>query len=284
MVGVHDVTWQWFLRWVAFAVTVACGTSGDRTKVSADAQASGGDRGAAQVQAARPEWPLRSGIYFGTSTGRRGFRGWWLFVDSTAAWASVYVPPRSLEVCELSGDARRELRFATGAGYRGVRYGFTGTSTEDGFRGRVHSIPGDRRDVADTSELVLTRVHSWTRDEGWVGQDLDGYYGNVAQTEEGDLGGVELLLLAGPDGGIGTLAFYEGTAGMPYAIKGEVRGSNLTFSIVRNERDVQFSADVEVDRLVLAAPALQLAGELLERRATWGEVATTTYEACPIGP
>lgn len=100
---------------------------------------------------------------------------------------------------------------------------------------------------------------------------------------EGDLGGMELILMNVSDGPVGIVSLYEGVPGAPYALEGiESRGDKLRFGALIGGREHRFSGVLRGESVTLESASLSLPPQVLERRQSIEQFAKLVMSAgCP---
>jgi hypothetical protein len=217
-------------------------------------------------------------VYFGVSDDGRA---WLVFLDVQSQWGSFFTPPRTVRLCEITETSTGGVTLLSGPAFRGVRYRFEGELSGDGMDGRFETT-GDRPDRRPASAHVdLKRVADLFPTE--APDAVTGYYANVRFGPEGDLGGMELILMNVSEGPVGIVSFYEGIPASPYALEGiEIRGDTLRFGAVIGGREHRFSGVLRGESVTLESASLSLPPQVLERRQSIEQFARLVMSAgCP---
>lgn len=265
--------WGWFL----VIGIIGCRPAPDeRNSPGAAASKLGEPAGRGNEEQARE--PLLSGVYFGASDDGRA---WLVFLDVQSQWGSFFAPPRTVRLCEITETTTGGVTLQSGPAFRGVRYRFEGELSSDGMDGRFETT-GDRPDRRPASAHVhLKRVADLFPTE--APDAVTGYYANVRFGPEGDLGGMELILMNVSDGPVGIVSLYEGVPGAPYALEGiESRGDKLRFGALIGGREHRFSGVLRGESVTLESASLSLPPQVLERRQSIEQFAKLVMSAgCP---
>ncbi len=138
--------------------------------------------------------------------------------------------------------------------------------------------PGRR---AASARVDLKRVADLFPTE--VPDAVTGYYANVRFGPEGDLGGMELILMNVSEGPVGIMSFYEGVPGSPYALEGiEILGDTLRFGALIGGRQHRFSGLLRGQSVTLESASLSMPPQVLERRQSIEQFARLVMSAgCP---
>jgi len=193
-----------------------------------------------------------------------------MFVDLERRWGSLYIPPRALQLCELSTDSQRvAMRWSPGR--QGVEYSFEGRNTGD-------ALVGELVEAGSARVLHLRRVSS-PPDSVDIGRS--GYYSNVA-APGGELGGLEFVFVDASQP-VALLTFHEGSAVEPWAAQQLVAaGDTLRFNTLREGRADTFQAVLRDRAVAISSKTLDLAPAHLTKVAAIAEIAHFTWNpGCP---